>query len=555
MTPRLASRLLLFLLALVFASPLLADSSHVRIVRLSYVQGDVRYLASFHNDSLADPSAAWQTAPLNLPLREGFALSTGANSRAEIEFENGALGFLDHDTVIEFYDLTLHDGSRVSRLVLRQGSSSFYVNAQGGDYFSVTGGDFTVEATGRSTFRLDNFDNGSTVQVEAGDVSVIRNDKSTPLMKGQSLSVDASNPAGQILGSADFTGSFDRWVNGQTQSAVVSSSSPLNPSGGQAPFSSYGFAGGFMDLSTFGYWQSVSGYGPCWQPFGVGLGWNPFAASFGNWYLDPFFGWTFIGAAPWGWAPYHYGAWIMVPGRGWAWTPGSYNPGNPYTYRPSTAVWVQSGGALGIVPLSPKDSRGKTPLNISHGVYPVEGGSVGRSLMIPANEKWSVLKSAPATAFGNSSVASAAPSRIYRTLPAGQSGSRNSAYSPAASVAFDPATNRFVNSYTGSARPLPAPHGNLATVNETLPARASAPRTPGAPASPAAPSTPRVAPAPRPVVTPAPARPSGSSGGSHPSASGGSWGSSGVPRSSIPSSSPAPAPRPSSGSSGSPRPH
>ncbi|MGB7462164.1 MAG: FecR domain-containing protein, partial [Candidatus Acidiferrum sp.] len=139
-----------------------ADSSHIRIIRLSLVQGDVRFASSFQGDALTDSKAVWQTAPLNMPIREGSALATGTG-RAEVEFENGAMAFLSENTVLEFYDLSLHDGERITRLVLRQGSAIFYTHSQTGDYFSVTGGDFTVEAGVRSRFRLNNFDDGSTV--------------------------------------------------------------------------------------------------------------------------------------------------------------------------------------------------------------------------------------------------------------------------------------------------------------------------------------------------------------------------------------------------------
>ena len=70
-----------------------ADTSHIRIIRLSLVQGDVRFASSFHGDPLTDTKAVWQTAPLNMPIREGSALATGAG-RAEVEFENGALKLL-----------------------------------------------------------------------------------------------------------------------------------------------------------------------------------------------------------------------------------------------------------------------------------------------------------------------------------------------------------------------------------------------------------------------------------------------------------------------------
>jgi len=168
----MARRLFLFIcalstLAVGASSSAFADNSHARIVRLSLLQGDVRFAASFRDDPLTDANAGWQAAPLNLPIRQGYVVATD-NGRAEIEFENGAMMFLGANTVVEFYDLSLNDGNRVTRLVLRQGTSTVYVNPANDDYFSVTGGDFTVEATGRSTFRLDNFDDGSTVNIERG---------------------------------------------------------------------------------------------------------------------------------------------------------------------------------------------------------------------------------------------------------------------------------------------------------------------------------------------------------------------------------------------------
>jgi len=54
------------------------------------------------------------------------------------------------------------------------GQRSFYVNPASGDYFSVTSGDFTVEAEHRSAFRLDNYDDGSPSK-PIGRVSVLHN--------------------------------------------------------------------------------------------------------------------------------------------------------------------------------------------------------------------------------------------------------------------------------------------------------------------------------------------------------------------------------------------
>src|SRR5882724_8296419 len=81
-----------------------ADSSHARIIRLSLVQGDVRFARGAHGDPLADSNTAWERAGLNLPVRQGYLLATD-QGRAEVEFENGAMAFLKENTVLDFYDL------------------------------------------------------------------------------------------------------------------------------------------------------------------------------------------------------------------------------------------------------------------------------------------------------------------------------------------------------------------------------------------------------------------------------------------------------------------
>src|ERR1700720_925813 len=112
-------------------APVSADSSHARIIRLSLVQGDGRFTRDSHGDPLADSNTAWEAAELNLPTRQGYVLATD-QGRAEVEFENGAMAFLKENTVLEFYDLSLDNGALTTRLVLRQGTASFYGNPRRG---------------------------------------------------------------------------------------------------------------------------------------------------------------------------------------------------------------------------------------------------------------------------------------------------------------------------------------------------------------------------------------------------------------------------------------
>lgn len=534
-----------------------ADNSHIRIIRLSLVQGDVRYASSFHGDPLTDSKAVWQTAPLNMPIREGSALATGTG-RAEVEFENGAMAFLSENTVLEFYDLSLHDGEKITRLVLRQGSAIFYTHSQTGDYFSVTGGDFTVEAGVRSRFRLNNFDDGSTVDVEAGQVSVLRDEKSTPLEKGQSLSVRASDPKNQVIARADSTDDFDRWVSGRIDSVVTATNYTNQYT------STTNYTSGFSDLYTFGSWLSMPGYGYGWRPFGVGLGWCPFDAAYGNWYMDASIGgWSFIGSAPWGWLPYHYGGWIYAPAYGWMWTPNGFGGagGRPITYRPVTAVWVNTGGALGFVPAHPLDKNGKTPMNISRGVYPVAGNTAASPVAVANGEKVSVVKRLPANALVAGNVGSTtAPVPVSRVLPASTITTRQAGPGLVrqSSIMYDAAEHRFVNSgqAAAAANAVTQPRSNVAKVNEATAGRGALPPVRATTSVPTAgPTAGHNAVPARPAMAPAPARVAGGSSGGSSSARG-SWGGGRSPASSAGSAMPASsagASRPSSGGGG--RPH
>lgn len=434
--------------------PAAADSSHARVIRLSLVQGDVRFAREAHGDPLADQKAQWETAQANLPVRQGYVLATD-NGRAEVEFENGAMAFLNENTVLEFYDLSLEDGARTTRLVLRQGSGSFYVNPANGDYFSVTGGDFTVEASGKGSFRINNFDDGSDVDVLTGHASVLHKKETTQLSKGQSFSMKAGDDKVSIgrLPSGD---DFDHWVSGRIDTVSTATNASLQYT------SSSNYVPGFADLYTYGAWSSCGGYGVGWRPFGAGLGWSPFSS--GNWLWDPGFGWTFASFQPWGWAPYHYGGWLFDAScGGWFFSPPIYFQngfgGNPRRrvppivhpphplYRATTAVFVRQNGKVGVVPMHPLDKGGKTPLNIEHGVFAAESTRNGAlpALSATGGQKWETLKSAPREALSSGLPPTTTPARTSRTIVEGSSGTRIVSLNRDSSIAYDAREHRFVN--------------------------------------------------------------------------------------------------------------
>jgi Family of unknown function (DUF6600)/FecR protein len=423
--------------------PASADVSHVRIIRVSLVQGDVRFAQEVKGETLSAEGPGWERAMLNQPIRQGYVLATD-HGRAAVEFENGTMAFLDQNTILEFYDLSLDNGARTTRLILRQGSAEFSVAPERGEYFSVTGGDFSVQAEGRTTFRLNNFDDGSNVQVVQGRVAVLSKDKTTPVRKGQVLSMRAGQENSEQIAQLGGTDEFGQWAGEQIQNSERATAAAI-------PYAanSGGYLSGFGDLYTYGGWIPVAGYGgSCWRPYGVGLGWSPF--DFGNWYFDPVLGWTFVGSQPWGWLPYHYGGWLSNASYGWCWSPGVY-PGNfmRTRWRPVTAVWVHSTGLTGLVPMNPMDRKGKTPINLGRGIYPVRAGVVSNQVVDASGERWKVEQRPPERALDSRVQTAAAPAPTSRIMFAESTVAHNGGGVTARSrpdVLFDSGSHRFVSS-------------------------------------------------------------------------------------------------------------
>ena len=443
--------LALFLFAALSSAPSAsADVSHIRIIRISYVQGEVRFARDVKGDPLAgEENVLWENAELNLPVRQGFVISTG-NGHAEVEFENGSLALIGENTVLQFFDLSLEDGSKTTRLILRQGTASFSVNPSNGDYFSVTGGDFSVEADGRSEFRIDNFDDGSRVNVIKGRANVLRKKGSTELAKGQTFSMKADDPKNFDVATNTSAGDdFDKWAANRISAEYN------NTAAAQQYVNSPNYSSGLSSLYTYGAFYPCQ-FGNCWRPYGVGMGWSPFDSGF--WFTDPSIGMSFIGSQPWGWLPYHYGGWLFDPSYGWLWSPNAFGGGGLYGgypgYSPVTGTWLRGGkgkGPIGIVPTHPLDAKSKTPQNLTRGVFTVNNGTIGRITPATAGEQWKSVKSVPTNTINARVAATTAPVRVERTMAGGNSAPRSAGLGGNSSLAYDAASHRFVNSSAPSA--------------------------------------------------------------------------------------------------------
>lgn len=336
--------------------------SHARIVRLSFVEGDVAYQIN--------SGGTWQRAIMNLPIQQSFSLRTDAGY-AEVEFESGLVIRLARNTQVEFPELSLIDGRKVTSVKLDSGTIIATADVAKTDQFTVTVGNLDITAPKNGRFRVDADGGQNWVTVFHGKVDVADGGKTQVVDSGNTLH-DAGDAAGITTGKSATQDAFDKWV-AQRDDAQLNSQSAAGEFASQK-----NYPGTLADLYDYGLWFNVPGYGMAWQPYGVGAGWMPF--SMGQWaFFDGGFGggWNWISAEPWGWMPYHYGAWIDLPGEGWFWF-----PQNMGVFMPANAGFVNVAGVTGWTPnLATPTNPGKARLNPASPIQVVLAGTAGNGVI------------------------------------------------------------------------------------------------------------------------------------------------------------------------------
>src|SRR5438105_894105 len=113
-------------LGLGFRAPAAQADSHARVVRLSYIDGDVQLDRG--------DSHEFGKAFLNMPVTDGASLRTRDGGRAEVEFEDGSVIRLVPNTVLNFTQLALRDsGAKATSVDMPQGDAYFDVHRKGDD--------------------------------------------------------------------------------------------------------------------------------------------------------------------------------------------------------------------------------------------------------------------------------------------------------------------------------------------------------------------------------------------------------------------------------------
>jgi hypothetical protein len=278
------------------------DKNGPGVTRVSVVQGSVVVQRGDSNKQV--------TAVVNAPLLPGDYVSTGTNSRAELQFNGAAAVRLGGNVQARITNddpnnrqLQLADGTIEVGLVRNTGSVSI-------DTPSVT-----VRSGQAGDYRITiDRDGSSWVTTRRGTAEVVTPQRTYTLESGRTLVArgSASDPSITYTSAVGYD-SFDNFNARRDQEmvAAIEASPNLNPD-----------IAGYDNLGAYGQWQNVPGYGQSWVP-NQSSGWSPYAN--GNWTWADGYGWTWVGAEPWGWAPYHYGNWYYANGYGWAWYPPAYS--------------------------------------------------------------------------------------------------------------------------------------------------------------------------------------------------------------------------------------
>ena len=296
---------LTLLAGLVFSVAALADSQ-ARIVRLSDVEGNVQIDRN--------TGQGLEKAFLNLPVTQSVKLQTGADGRAEVEFENGSTVRIAPGTVIEFPQLSLSDnGGKLSVVKVQQGTAYVDFREDKDSRFQLQFGRETATLSKTGHLRVQMNDTDSVLAVFNGEVSVAGASGTVEVGKKQSVTFNLADSDKFDLAKNVADAPFDAWDKdqGKYHDTYLAKSSYRD-------YSPYAY--GASDLNYYGGFFNAPGYGMLWQPYFAGAGWDPFMNGTWAWY--PGSGYMWVSAYPWGWTPFHSGSWLFVPGYGWAWQPG-----------------------------------------------------------------------------------------------------------------------------------------------------------------------------------------------------------------------------------------
>jgi FecR protein len=195
-----------------------SELSYARIVRVSLVNGDVQISLPGH--------PRWQAAAQNMPITQGVTVGTNEGV-AEVQFEDGTTAWIGENTLVQFTELALSDGGRITKLTLAQGTVSIYATLKSADSFILAAGKETITVPKHALFRADAFHDGASVSVIQGQLQVSDATGQQTLTKGKTLAYRGHATAAVVTANPK-SDQWDRWINQREQFSQAETAQALS---------------------------------------------------------------------------------------------------------------------------------------------------------------------------------------------------------------------------------------------------------------------------------------------------------------------------------------
>jgi hypothetical protein len=238
-----------------------SDTTYPQIVRLSYVEGDVRVARGKEAEKAT--GAMWEQAVANLPLETGFSLATG-QGRAEIELENASTLYLAENSVLTFNDLHATAGVPYTELALLSGTVSLDVHPYvAGEIFDLKTptDNFVTTYPLKAHVRVSSYADASAIAPLDGGGLQLPNSALETLAAGQAIALREGRRIASVgsIDPATLT-EWDKWVADRIAQRSAAITEAMKASGLTAPIP------GLAELNGQGRFFDCPPYGTCWEP-------------------------------------------------------------------------------------------------------------------------------------------------------------------------------------------------------------------------------------------------------------------------------------------------
>jgi hypothetical protein len=239
-----------------------SDETYAQIVRISYVEGDVRIARGEAKEKPA--GAVWEKVVANLPLETGFSLVTGTG-RAEIEFEDDSTLYLGENSVLTFNDLHTTGGAPYTDLGLLAGtvSTNVFSNIAGEQFFLRTPTNtFAAKYFSPWNRRISSYLDGDADTEVSGRIVPVSGVAPQMGMKGQTHYLRDGHSI-DFAGPKDDAGAFaewDKWVADRVSQRTAANQEVMKASGLST------LIPGLAELEGQGTFFDCAPYGTCWEP-------------------------------------------------------------------------------------------------------------------------------------------------------------------------------------------------------------------------------------------------------------------------------------------------